>query len=445
MTKVTYRRLSLLILALLTGCGLFSDEGGTATPPTATARPTTIGTPSGTPLAGTPSFAPVQDDTMTLVMWTNEDYAPDSKFKGGEELINQIQGFEQDHDMHVEVILKKRSGAGGLFDFLTTASIAASSVLPDLITLSAYDLYRAAQTNLVQPLDDLVSPELLDDQFDFATTLTQLEGTTLGVLYQADLQHLVYDTTAAEQAPRSWNDLYESEISFVFAPAAPSDGVNDVILIQYLSLGGELEDASGQPHLDVERLGQALEFFQQAWQNDVIPASVLNLTDASNAWDIYRFSDAGMAQVRASSYLADRDELNNISFGNVPLKIAGATTVGHGWALAIVTQDPERQKMAAALIEHLLSLENNGTWTLNAGRLPARYSTFEMWDQDDPYLPFIRNLLAQAKPAPDPHLAAVVGGPLVEALTNVLNGQATPAEAAQAAAQAVAQAVEAER
>jgi len=289
----------------------------------------------------------------------------------------------------------------------------------------------------VQPLDDLVSPELLDDQFDFATTLTQLEGTTLGVLYQADLQHLVYDTTAAEQAPRSWNDLYESEISFVFAPAAPSDGVNDVILTQYLSLGGELKDASGQPHLDVERLTQALEFFQQARQNDVVPVSVLELTDASNAWDIYRFSDAGMAQVRASSYLADRDGLNNTSFGYVPLDIAGATTVGHGWALAIVTQDPERQKMAAALIEHLLSLENNGTWTQTVGRLPARYSAFEMWDQDDPYLPFIRNLLAQAKPVPDPDLADVVGGPLVEALTNVLSGQATPAEAAQAAAQAV--------
>jgi ABC-type glycerol-3-phosphate transport system substrate-binding protein len=93
--------------------------------------------------------------------------------------------------------------------------------------------------------------------------------------------------------------------------------------------------------------------------------------------------------------------------------------------------------MAIALMEHLLSQENNGTWTLDAGRLPARYATFEVWNEDDPYLPFIRNLLAQAKPAPNPDLAAAVGGPLAEALAKVLSGQETPADAAQAAAEAV--------
>jgi ABC-type glycerol-3-phosphate transport system substrate-binding protein len=404
-----------------------------------TARPTAIGTPPGTSLPGddAPSSAPTEDDTVTLVLWTNEDYAPTSETEGGTRLLEQMQAFQQDHGVRVEVILKKRSGAGGLLDFLTTASKAAPSVLPDIITLSDADLYRAAQAGLLQALDDLVSPELLDDQFDFANSLTQLDGATMGVLYQADLHHLVFDTTLVEEPPRSWRDVYSSTVPFVFSPAAPGDGVNNVILIQYLALGGALTDQAGQPSLDSERLAEALEFFSRAQQADVIPRSVLDLTDVTTAWATYRFGEAGMVQVPASVYLAERAGLSSAGFEPPPLRTPGVVTVGHGWALAIVTQDPERQRLAAALIEHLLAAENSGAWTQAAGRLPTRYAAFDAWDADDPYLPFIRNLLAQARPATNPDLAAVVGGPLAEALAEVLSGRATPAEAAEAATLAV--------
>lgn len=374
---------------------------------------------------------------MTLVLWTSEDYAPNSETEGGMQLLRQIQAFQQDRDVRVQVILKKRSGIGGLLDFLTTASAAAPSVLPDLITLSDADLYQATRAGLLQPLDSLVSPELLEDQFDFATALTRLEGATMGVLYQADLPHLVYDTTALEEPPLSWRDLYSATVPFAFSPAAPSDGVNNVILIQYLALGGELTNEAGRPALDTERLTQALEFFQRAEQAGVVSKSVLDLSDATTAWATYRIGEAGMVQVPASIYLAERAGLSNAGFGPLPLHTPDVVTVGRGWALAIVTQDPERQRLAAALIEHLLAAENNGAWTQAAGRLPTRYAALDAWEGDDPYLPFIRDLLAQAKPAPNPDVAAVVGGPLAEALAKVLSGQVTPAEAAQAAAEAI--------
>ncbi len=437
MKKTVCWRLGLLILAVsaLAGCDLLrSDDKQTATPPTATAPPTAIGTPPGLPLPGTTPPASANDTSLTLVMWTNEDYAPNSESGGGLQLMDQIQTFKQEHDVDIDVILKNRSGPGGLLDFLTTASVAAPSVLPDLITLSASDLYRAAQAGLIQPLDDLLSPELLDDQFDFAADLTRWQEATMGVLYQADLQHLVYDTTVIEQAPHSWNDLYDSGASFVFAPGA---GVNDVILIQYLALGGKLMNESGQPSLDVEHLTQALEFFQQALDEGIISASVLDLSDANIAWAVYRYGEAGMAQVPASIYLTDRASLSNTDFGPVPLQTAGTTTVGDGWALAIVTQNPERQRMTVELIKHLLSPENNGAWTQKAGRLPACRAPLETWDEDDSYLPFIRNLLTQANPAPNPDQAIAIGAPLAEALGQVLNGQATPTDAAQAAVEAI--------
>lgn len=431
--------LGALVLFLLSGCGLFRSGAETPAPPTATTRPTAIGTPPGISAAtvGTPVATSTPEGPVTLVLWASEGYAPNSETGGGMRLLEQIQAFKQSHDVEVEVILKKRSGTGGLLDFLSTASVAAPSVLPDLITLSDADLYRAAQAGLLQPLDGLVSPELLDDQFDFALALTQFGGTTMGVLYQADVHHLVYDTTAVEEPPLSWTDLYSSTVPFVFSPAAPADGVNDVILIQYLALGGQLTDGEGQPALDGERLTQALEFFQTAQQVGVIPRSVLGLSDATTAWATYRIGEAGMVEVPASLYLAERAGLSNAGFAPVPLSDPGVATVGHGRALALVTQDPGRQELAAALIEYLLASENSGVWTQAAGQLPTRYGALEFWDQDDLYLPLMRDLLAQAQPDPNPQLAAVVGGPLGQALTEVLGGQATPAEAAQSAVEAV--------
>jgi ABC-type glycerol-3-phosphate transport system substrate-binding protein len=382
-------------------------------------------------------ITPTGSAATALVLWTSEDFAPTSETEGGLRLLEQLQEFQRNRGVSVEVILKKRTGPGGLLDFLTTASRAAPSVLPDLITLSDADLYRAGRAGLVQPLDSLISTELLDDQFDFARALTRPSEATLGVLYQADLQHLVYDTGAIESPPLSWRDVYSSTVPFVFSPAAPAQGVNDVILIQYLALGGELTDDAGRPVLDAARLAQALEFFYTARRAGVISMSVLNLSDVTTAWATYRMGEAGMVQVPASLYLAERAGLSSAAFAAVPLFVPGVSTVGHGWALAVVTQDPQRQQLAAALIEHLLSPENSGAWTRAAGRLPTRNAAFAAWDLDDAYLPFIRSLLTQARPAPNPDLTAAVAGPLTQALADVLSGEATPAEAAQSAAEAV--------
>jgi ABC-type glycerol-3-phosphate transport system substrate-binding protein len=206
-----------------------------------------------------------------------------------------------------------------------------------------------------------------------------------------------------------------------------------VVLIQYLALGGGLVDGDGQPTLEGERLSQALAFFQQARRAGTIPRSVLELSDTTTAWATFRIGEAAMVQVPASLFLAERAGLSNVSFGPVPLSDPGFMTVGRGWALAVVTKEPQRQELAAALIEHLLAPENNGTWTRAAARLPTGNAALNTWDQEDAYVPFVRSLLTQAEPAPNPDVAAVVGAPMAQALTEVLSGNQSPTEAAEAA------------
>jgi ABC-type glycerol-3-phosphate transport system substrate-binding protein len=428
-----------LILVILAGCGIFRPPEQTAVPPPTSAGATSVNATAeiSTPDGGTPTSVPTDSGPETLVLWTSEDYAPTSETEGGMLLLEQIQNFQSEYGVGVDVILKRRTGTGGLLDFLVTSSAAAPSILPDLITLSNVDLYRAARAGLLQPLDTYLSPEFLDDQFDFARALVQLGGTTFGVLYQADLDHLVYDTAAFETPPLTWEDVYTSTEPFVFSPVAPVDKINDVILIQYLDLGGTLTDAAGQPSLNGDQLIEALSFFQQARRAGVIPVSVLDLSDATTAWATYRIGEAGMVQGPASIYLAERAGLSSSSASAVPLVEPGTTTVGHGWALAMVTQDPARQELAAALIEHLLSPENNGAWTQAANRLPASGTALDAWAPNDAYVPLVRELLRDARPAADPGVAAAIGPPLSQALTDVISGRASPEEAAEAAVQAV--------
>jgi ABC-type glycerol-3-phosphate transport system substrate-binding protein len=260
----------------------------------------------------------------------------------------------------------------------------------------------------------------------------------MGVLYQADLQHLVYDMTQVEEPPLSWQEVLSSTVPYVFSPAPSSDGVNHVILIQYVALGGELTDQTGRPALNVEPLTEALAFFDEAQQRGVIPRTVLDLSDVTTAWATFRIGEAAMVQTPASLYLAERAGLSNVGFSPVPLQVPDVLSVGEGWALAVVAQDPVRQQLAIELIEHLLAPENSGQWSLAAGRLPTLNASLDAWNQNDPYIPFVRNMLVHAQLAPNPDLASVIGAPLSQALMEVLSGNATPAEAAQTAVETVA-------
>ncbi len=433
-----------LLVLLLSGCSLFSSPGqGTGTPAVSPIPGTSTPTPRSfptLPIGSTPRPTTPEPDTTKLVMWTTEDYAPNSETPGGLVLMDQIRAFQQSNpNVDVEIILKKKSGPGGLLDFLTTASAAAPSVLPDVVTLSSPDLHKASQAGLIYPLDDLISSELLSDRFSFAASLTRIEEQTMGILYRADLQHLVYDANLLSAPPNSWFNIYHSGTSFVFSPATLKDGVNDIILIQYLGAEGTLVDEQGQIALDKLALSRALRFFEQAHEDGVVSAAILILNEDHNAWSEFRNGNTGIVQVPASLYLADRDQYPWAAVSPVPVFApeTSPNSVGHGWALCLSTTDPERQRQAAALIEHLLAPENSGAWTQTVGYLPTRRAALDAWDANDPYVPFVRELLEKAAPAPPPDVAERIGPPLTTVLREVLTGAALPAEAAEGAVEAV--------
>jgi ABC-type glycerol-3-phosphate transport system substrate-binding protein len=417
----------LVLIGLLAAC---QSAPGIPTPDT----PTPTLAPAETPAPETPTPAP--DAPITLTLWLPTLFLPQQGNTAYNMMQHQLAAFSRSDDgvpTHTEV--KQDRGPGGLLDLLRTASPVAPSILPDIIALDSSDLETAARAGLIQPIDTLVPADLINDHFPFAHDLVTINGETFGLIYSADLEHLI--TVGSDTPPANWIDLLNAKQRYVFAPHDGSKNVSDAVLVHYLSSAGTLVDDLGNPLIKPAVLESLLEDYQTAQQQGDLPANFLDLSSPDDAWTTWRATRNGYGQIQATRYLSVAAQLPDAQVAALPGLLRLAPPIGRGWALAIVTRDPRRQAAASRLLQQLLSPQNNGEWTQAAGVLPGRQGALTTWDQSRPYTSFIRDQLLQARAAPPNAVANVIQPALREAVDDVLAGRATPAEAAQAAAAAV--------
>ncbi|HID88284.1 MAG TPA: hypothetical protein EYP52_01040, partial [Anaerolineae bacterium] len=153
--------IAVAVALLLVGC----------TPPGSSPSPTpTVFLPTSPLPTVAPTAVPVLPRPLvtTLVLWVPEELSPYADTEAASLLAQRLEAFNQGQaDLQVETLVKKAHGRGALLDFLRTASVAAPSVLPDLILLDVEDLRVAAQAGLLQPLDGLLPTGLAEDQYPF--------------------------------------------------------------------------------------------------------------------------------------------------------------------------------------------------------------------------------------------------------------------------------------
>jgi multiple sugar transport system substrate-binding protein len=426
---ITVLCLALLLATVgLAGCNLLPELSFSSQEeePTATTVPGEVA-PAVSP---TPSPPPALSSAITLTLWTTEAFFPTEDEGSGQVLAQQWQAFEAAHaNVNIEYILKKPYGKGGILDFLSTARAAAPTVLPDLVILDTLELDQAAQAGLIQPLDDLISDEVQQDLFAFARHRD--DGQLMGVQFEADIEHLVYNTNKVGSPPPTWSEILSDTVTYIFPAGGEGSLVNDAFLIQYLATGGGLLDESGNPVLDNVALVEVLQFYADGLEVGVIPLSVLEFTDLDDCWVVYVSAQAALSNVNSDRYLADRGLLKNTAFAPIPTRDGNVATLSKGWAMAIVTEDPGRQAAAAQLIEWLLEPENSANWNLAAGHLPTRQAAFDRLDTEDPYVPFVRQQLANVYPRPMAASFDKMGRALQRAVQDVLQGEVSPEEAAE--------------
>ena len=300
----------LTILWSLSGCSPSAvpttpppQPGPTATAVTATAEAPATATPV-TVIAETPITTPITPTlptvppVITLTLWTAEPFSPTQADASGQVMGQQIEAFTADPpDVVVEYVLKTPYGKGGILNFLLTTSAAVPAAMPDLVAIDTIELKEAAQAGLLQPLEEVISTELQEDLFPFAQQVGRFEGQLVGLQFETDIEHLIYNTNKLEELPLTWTDVLTDEVSYVF-PAGGREGlVNDAFIIQYLALGGQLVDETGQPALNEELVTQVLQFYRDGYEMGVIPPSVSDFKTLDDCWPVYLSAEVAMSNV----------------------------------------------------------------------------------------------------------------------------------------------------
>lgn len=447
---------AILLLAWLAGCSVAPPTPMVVTIPAPVASPS--------PPAAEPTRAAIASDGLVLTWWTPEFISPAAPQSGGPLLATYLADFATAHGGKVQVkpVLKARYGKGGLLDYLRTAQPVAPGILPDLITLDVAELEQAAELGLLQPLDDLLAPDLIAGLYPFARQNGQFGGKEpkapsglVAVQFIADIEHLAYDRGRVPTLPATWTDLLALKAPYAFpagtpqslSATSPAGGVQSSLIGQYLSAGGVLDPATRQLTLQAAPLLRLLQFYSDARAAGVLPVWIVDVGDYDDAWTAYKEGSAALVNVNARRFMAVRagawrpegqqavaqgEGPRDTAFAALPGWNGPAAPVASGWALAIVTSDPVRRAAAAEFIAWLLAPERGGAWAQAAGWLPTSPAALATWGAD-PYNDFLDQQLANAiaLPAgPDYPQTAVR---LQKAVIAVLKDNADPREAAEAA------------
>ena len=394
------------------------------------------------PAGAEPTGMPAVSNAITLTMWTTMSFSPTVDITSGQILAQQADLYEADHPrVRLEFVLKEPYGKGGLLDFLSTAGVVVPDLLPDLMILDVEELGMAVQAGLVQPLDGLIPEDLLSDLYPFARQAATFNGQLYGLQFQADLDHLIYHTDKMTSPPRTWSNVLSGPGPYLFPAGGKAGLANDAFLVQYLAVQ-EQSGATGSdnPFLNADNLTRVLQFYRDAWASGVVPAKIMSYHTTDDVWNDYAAGQAALAQVSAHRYLlalrqslasgGDRERLSSSAVAAVPAAAGPAAPIGRGWVLVLVTSDPARQAAAVDWMVQLMGPTVNAAWNEAADYLPTRASAMAEWRPGNGYSQFIRQQLLAARPRPLLADYTKVAAALQEAVVAVLNGTATPQDAA---------------
>jgi ABC-type glycerol-3-phosphate transport system substrate-binding protein len=440
MRPIVLRILSaLLVSLLLAACAAPTERIVQTAEQTSRATRTPVSAGTARPQ---PTSTTAASDVLTLTWWTPEFISPKAPAPAGPLLAKQLADFEAAHEGKVRVnpVLKARYGKGGLLDFLRTTQPVAPGLLPDIVALDVAELEQAVNLGLLQPLDSTLPRTITPTLYAFSRQAGQFDGRTMAIPYVADVEYAVYNRDRMSQPPSTWTGILTEKLPYLFPAASPqspaaaslSEDAPHAVISQYLSAGGTIDPKTRRLVLQEQPLLRLLNFYRDAREAGLLPKDVLDSSGLDEIWSSYAQGSAAFADVSARRYLANRDALPNTAYAPAPGWSNPVSPIADGWALAITTPDPVRQKVAAELIAWLMAPERAGPWAQAAGWLPTSPAALATWGAA-PYHEFLDGQLASAIAPPAGPDNASTATRLQKAVTAVLKGASTPADAVQMA------------
>ena len=367
-------------------------------------------------------------EPTALKLWLPPDFAPDPETTAGKLFLAQLDAFsENNRGVQVDVRVKSISGDGGIVDSMRTASVTAPGALPDLIVVAIPTLRTIAREDLILPLDELFPSEIIGDYYGPLLDEARIEGDLLGLPFASDAQVLVYSTALYASPPATWADVLQGDGLYLF-PAMDQQALAS--LHQYIALGGQLTDDSGNPVLESSALQEVFNYYAEARNAGLISSRSLVAASDFEAWVGYKELEAALVVTSARIYLSERDLVVNTDATVIPTRDGNRLALAESWYYALGRTDASRQPLALALFNWLTAPENLSVWSLQAGYLPTRTSAVALWPAESSAA-FAAEVMSAALPRPSNTLLNSIGPSLFTGVDRILRGQITPPAAAE--------------
>lgn len=431
--------LCMMLLFGLAACGPFG-ETGTAPTTAATTEPTREGIAFAEPTA-TPTVAPTAtphtdaSQPFTLTIWTPPDVAATAE-EGGEGLLEQARRRVAASwpKASIEVLPKAPDGPGGIPRLLTVMQPVLPAYLPDAVLVDATEIRGLVEQGLAVPLEALVSESLWDDLYPFARQAVTVDGVLYGLPQDADLTTMYYNSGMVAEPPGDWATLLETSGGYLFPVLAGDDTAYRLFLGHYTALGGAFRDAGGQPMLDATVAARVLRGYRELVDADAIPQGGLSLDSADTCWAVYLTGESAVSSARSYQYLRDRERVRLTRYAPQASFGGPAPAVANVRAWVIVTNDATRQEVAGQFISQCLLPARAATWLADSYYLPTTRSALPLLIDDEDERAFWDGQLEAAVPTPDADVNARIRHLVERALVDVLEGSASPEQAAVTAA-----------
>jgi multiple sugar transport system substrate-binding protein len=392
-----------------------------------------VGCSSLAPFLATPTAVPVISATVTpqppavqtevpvdgariLRVWLPPRFDPNANTASANLLKQRIYEFETQHPgLQIEIRVKAEEGDAGLLNSLSVTSMAAPSIMPDLIALTHSDMDTAVLKGLLHPMDGLTTLLQDPDWYAFARQMGRVQNTGFGLPFASDALVILYRPAVFEEPPSSWESIFASGNQMVYPPSDPQAFFS---LALYLSETDQPSDGQGNLTIDEDALVHVLSFHKNAMDSNVVDPSRKEDRTEQQSLQIYYDGRAGAAIIWASRDL----KVKSGRFAPLHGLNDSPYTLADGWVWALAGEDNENAALAVELASWLVESDFLSEWTHLSGYLPTRPQALAGWEEAE-LKQDVNDLLQFARPMPSEDVLSILGPILQGAVIRVFNGE----------------------
>jgi multiple sugar transport system substrate-binding protein len=307
---------------------------------------------------------------------------------------------------------------------------------PDCAMIDSSTLGLFKSQGVLAPMTDHFTPEQVADLFPFVRdAITDENGDVLAWWWFTGLMVLYRDTRLVPEEPQTWEDLKAAALATVEAGkegflfnGGRWEGTAFDWLPSFWAQGGELVDADGRPIFgegeNRDKFIAAVAYYADLVSSGAAPARVTSIVNydefnaaaAAGTTGLFIGGDWQIGQLR--SILAPEDSAA-WAVSEIPGPTADQRATGTGgWTIAALSDDPEKVRMCAEMIQAVYNGPSNRVSRL----LPTSNAHFEFDVFDAPEFDLYRQALANGVARPGVPVYPEISNQIQIMMGDVLSG-----------------------